>query len=282
MLLIPEWTYLGPPDSNYSGSMKAFMGLVLHIAEGSYEGTINWQKNPASDVSSHTVHGKAGERAQMLDINLTAWTQSSGNGYWVSVEHAGFNYEELTPPQFESTAALYAWLVVAKHVPLQLTDDVNRPGLGWHGMGGAAWGGHYNCPGEPIKAQRQGILNRATAILNGEGMTSPADFWNFPINNPNDGKPNPAATYVAYADYYAWLAGIWAWQSKHLLLGLASMDDPITVPAPPEKFGNYPETQPFEVANLLAQAIMNTGGGPGGLVPHVHAVGDTGPAIEDN
>jgi hypothetical protein len=167
MLSIPNWVYLGPPDSNFSGAMKGFMGLVLHIAEGSYQGTINWQKNPISDVSSHTVHGKAGERAQMLDINLTAWTQANGNGWWVSVEHEGFNTEALTPEQFESTAQLYAWLVRTKGVPMQLTDSPSVPGLGWHGMGGTAWGGHPNCPGEPIKAQRPEILARAQQILDG-------------------------------------------------------------------------------------------------------------------
>jgi hypothetical protein len=173
MLLVPSWTYLGPPDSNFSGPMKGFMGLILHIAEGSYLGTISWMKNPISDVSSHTVHGHAGERAQMLDINLTAWTQSNGNGWWVSVEHEGFNYEALTPEQLESTAQLYAWLVQNKGVPLQLTDSPDVPGLGWHGMGGSAWGGHPNCPGEPIKAQRPAILARAEQILNNGGTTPP-------------------------------------------------------------------------------------------------------------
>jgi len=49
-------------------------------------------------------------------------------------------------------------------VPAQITDDPNGYGLGWHGMGGAAWGNHPDCPGEPIKAQRQQILDRAIAI----------------------------------------------------------------------------------------------------------------------
>ena len=108
MLLIPGWQYLGPPDSNYGGPMQQYMGLVLHIAEGSLQGTVSWMRNPASDVSSHTVHGKGGERVQMLDAALTAWTQGSGNGRWLSVEHEGFNYESLTSAQLESTAQLFA------------------------------------------------------------------------------------------------------------------------------------------------------------------------------
>jgi N-acetylmuramoyl-L-alanine amidase len=281
MLLIPNWTYLGPPDSNFSGSMQGFMGLVLHIAEGSYQGTINWQKNPVSDVSSHTVHGKDGQRAQMLDINLTAWTQANGNGWWVSVEHEGFSTEALTPQQFESTSQMYAWLVQNKGVPLQITDSPSVPGLGWHGMGGAAWGGHTGCPGEQIKAQRTAILGRAAEIIGGD-MTTPADVWGYGLVNPNDGATNPASIYAVYADYYAWLSAIWSWQSKHLLLGLAAMADPIQVPALPPKFGNYPETQAFSVPNALAQAVLAAGGGGSALVPHVHTMTDTGPAVEDN
>lgn len=173
MLLVPDWAYLGPPDSNFGGPMRGFMGLILHIAEGSYEGTISWQRNPVSDVSSHTVHGLAGERAQMLDINLTAWTQVAGNGWWVSAEHAGFSGDQLTADQLESTAHLYAWLVRVKGVPMQITDSPSVPGLGWHGMGGTAWGGHFDCPGEPIKAQRPAILARAQQILNGDDDMTP-------------------------------------------------------------------------------------------------------------
>jgi hypothetical protein len=222
MLSIPSWTYLGPPDSNYSGAMRGFMGLVLHIAEGSYQGTINWQKNPVSDVSSHTVHGKAGERAQMLDVNLTAWTQANGNGWWVSVEHEGFNYEALTQQQFESTAQLYAWLVQVKGVPLQLTDSPSVPGLGWHGMGGTAWGGHPNCPGEPIKAQRPAILARAQEILNGDDVSA-QEVWDYRFVGP---------TFNFSAQEMLTGTNDAAWQCVNLLKEIRQMlTSGVTVPA---------------------------------------------------
>lgn len=248
MLLIPDWTYLGPPDSNYSGAMKGFMGVVLHIAEGSYQGTINWQKNPASDVSSHTVHGKAGQRAQMLDIDLTAWTQANGNGWWISIEHEGFSGEALTPAQLEATAALYAWAVLTKGIPLQITDSVNVPGLGWHGMGGTAWGGHPNCPGEPIKAQRPQILARAQEILNGDDVTA-EEVWTYVYQNPPD-FPNPYGYNMAQIALGTNSA---AWQCLSLLSEIKQMlADGVTVPAlvglTPEALDDI-EVQVYNVIN---------------------------------
>lgn len=168
MAIWDKATWLGPPDSNYDGSMVEVRGLVLHIAEGSYQGTISWQKNDVSDVSSHFIFGLSeGERAQMLDTNVTAWTQANGNGHWVSVENAGFHYNQFTPAQVEANAQLYAWLHQVYGVPMQLADTPSGRGLGWHGMGGADWGGHYDCPGPANVALRSTILARAQEILAG-------------------------------------------------------------------------------------------------------------------
>jgi len=109
--------------------------------------------------------------------------------------------------------------------------------------------------------------------LEEDNMTTPADVWGFPIANPNGGQA-PAATFVAYSDYYAWLAGTWAWQVKHLLLGMIAMDDPITVPPLPAQFGDFPETRGFTVTNAQAAAILaaDDGATGGGIPPHTHDV----------
>lgn len=167
--------WAGPPDSNFSGPMSEFRGLVWHIAEGSYSGTIAWQKNSIADVSSHFVIGfNPGEIAQMLDTTTTAWTQAAGNGHWVSVEFAGFATGQLNAVQFEAAAQLYAWLVQVHGVPVQLADTPSGRGLGWHGMGGIAWGNHPNCPGPANVALRPSNLVRVAQIL-GQGP-SPEEF----------------------------------------------------------------------------------------------------------
>lgn len=167
MALWSRATYLGPPDSNWAGSMVEYRGLVEHIAQGSYQGTISWQKNPVSDVSSHFVIDYDGTCAQLLDTSLTAWTQSAGNGHWVSAELAGFNTGVYTPEQQETLSQLYAWLHTTHGVMLQLTDSPSGRGWGWHGMGGTAWGNHPDCPGPNNVAARGAMLNRTVQILGG-------------------------------------------------------------------------------------------------------------------
>lgn len=188
MAIWPKATWAGPPDSNYDGSMVEFRGLVIHIAEGSYDGTIGWQRNPVSDVSSHFVVGLDGAVAQMLDTTVTAWTQAAGNGHWVSVENAGFSTGQLTAAQAETNAELYAWLMATHGMPATLAESPSGMGLGWHGMGGVAWGNHPNCPGPANVALRPSILARAIEISGGGSATSPEDDMAFLIREPKTGS----------------------------------------------------------------------------------------------
>jgi len=165
---IAHWE--GPTPNRTSGGMQEFRGLVLHIMQGSYAGSISWGKNPASSVSFHFATRGDGHLGQLVDTADTAWTQGSGNGHWISVENEGFSGNPLTDGQVEACAQLYARGVREYGWPLQSTDSPNGYGLGWHGMGGAAWGGHPDCPGEPIKDQRPAILARAAEILGGDDM----------------------------------------------------------------------------------------------------------------
>jgi peptidoglycan hydrolase-like protein with peptidoglycan-binding domain len=162
--------------SHHGGALQAHRGLVVHIAEGYYEGTVSWQQGDNS-VSSHFVVDRDGHTGQMVDTDLQAWTQRAGNREWLSVECAGFSthspyhanhpgWEKLTAAQIDSIAKI---LVRAHHqygVPLQLATSPDGHGLGHHCMGGAAWG-HLDCPGDPIIAQKAAILARAHA-LNGD------------------------------------------------------------------------------------------------------------------
>lgn len=223
MALWDKATWMGPPDSNYSGSMVEVRGLVLHIAEGSYQGTISWQKNSVSDVSSHFIFGlNEGERAQMLDTNTTAWTQAAGNGHWVSVENAGFHYDQFTPAQVEANAQLYAWLHQVYNIPMQLTDSPSGTGLGWHGMGGASWGGHYDCPGPANVALRSTILARAQDILNGD-----------------DDVSSPEEIYIQHVMNYR-------------LEAIIAMRDPIVIPA---VLGHPEIVEPNKLAQALTSGI---------------------------
>lgn len=156
-----------------AGGMVEYRGLVLHTAEGYYEGTIDWQKNTSSQVSSHFVVGKAdGQWCQMMDDADGAWTQQAGNYHWLSSENEGFGSkgESLTAWQVEANAQLLAEAHRRRGVPLQIAADPNGRGLGHHSMGcnwpGGAWG-HCDCPGNAIIAQKAAIVARAQQIING-------------------------------------------------------------------------------------------------------------------
>ncbi|MES2211023.1 MAG: N-acetylmuramoyl-L-alanine amidase [Chloroflexota bacterium] len=162
-------------------------GLVLHIADGYYGGTISWQGNPDAEVSSHFVvagprdvaKGTAdGKLAQTVDTDDRAWTQRDGNGRWLSIECSGFSGDALSAAQIEGCARILARGHQVYGYPLQLATSPAGRGLGHHSMGtagrsvptdtwtGATWG-HETCPGPAIVAQKPAILARAIAIVSG-------------------------------------------------------------------------------------------------------------------
>lgn len=161
--------------------MHEYRGLVLHIAEGYYEGTISWQHNPGNRVSSHFVAGRdSGEIAQLVDTDQAAWTQLAGNGHWLSLECAGFTpshplhkpgWEKLTAWQISIAARLLVRMHQQYATPIQLATTSSGRGLGHHSMGGADWG-HPDCPGPAIIGQKAEILASAkTMATDGETMT---------------------------------------------------------------------------------------------------------------
>lgn len=163
---IAEWR---GPTPNHGGAMVEQRGLVVHIAEGSYEGTVAWCKNPSSSVSSHFVVRADGHIAQVVDTDQSAWTQRDGNGHWLSVENEGHTPGALTPAQVEANARILAHGHAVYGYPLTLAGSPTGKGLGYHSMGaehGYNWG-HSDCPGPAIKAQLPAILARAIQIANG-------------------------------------------------------------------------------------------------------------------
>jgi hypothetical protein len=179
-----------PISLNFSkgGMKRPLHGLVLHIEEGSEAGTRAWFNTSVKDrqaifdadwekhgkkgahlvayaSSAHFGNPKSGLLEQFVDTNDQAWAQGTGNPQWVSVENEGFSGNSLTQNQIENLAHLMMWLNVFEDVPLQLADTPAEFGLGYHSMGANPWGGHLRCPGDPIIAQRQQIIDLANQML---------------------------------------------------------------------------------------------------------------------
>ena len=156
-----------PIVNNYTpGGMNRYQGVVLHIMQGTLNGTDAWFNNRAAGASAHFGVGKEGQAYQWVDTKDKAWAQAGGNPSWLSIELEGHTPDEMTPKQAETVARIVAWAAVTHSFPLQISDRPALQGVGWHGMGGAAWGNHTACPGESIKGQRSLIIERAVALTN--------------------------------------------------------------------------------------------------------------------
>ncbi|MEG0771085.1 MAG: peptidoglycan recognition family protein [Clostridia bacterium] len=120
--------------------------IVMHIAEGNFEGTVDWFSNKASSVSSHFLIGKDGRIAQFVPINKAAFTQgtsvnpksnvyfglstlpivverkTNANYYSISIEYEGFYKDTkgaITPEQFNST------IFLLKHINAEMQKVYN-------------------------------------------------------------------------------------------------------------------------------------------------------------
>jgi N-acetylmuramoyl-L-alanine amidase len=207
---LAEWR---GPTAARGGAMLEQRGLVVHIAEGSYEGTIAWQKG-SNNVSSHFVVASPadahdGRIAQVVDLDVAAWTQRSGNGRWLSVENSGFSPHELSAAQVESNAQLYARGMQDFGWPAKLATSPADHGLAYHGIAcagpggdprapwvvpnttGQVWG-HCDCPGAGVIAQLPAILARAIEINTGAGSDDMGVMrYQFDPAIPGTPTPNP-------------------------------------------------------------------------------------------
>lgn len=171
MAIMPGVTVRLVPNRT-KGGQESVNGVVLHIMQGTLDGSDSWFRNSVSQASAHFGVGKKGQIYQWVDTADRAWAQAAGNTTWLSIEHEGFAGDVLTATQLAATAKVIAWAQKTYKFPLQSTDSATGKGIGWHGMGGAAWGGHTGCPGEAIKNQRPAIIAAAKAIITPPTSTS--------------------------------------------------------------------------------------------------------------
>jgi LysM repeat protein len=162
-----EWR---PIPVNYTKDGQAEVrGVVVHIMAGSFEGTDSWFRNRAAQASSHFGTSKTGKLRQWVDTADRAWAQAGGNRSWLSVENEGRGGDALTDAQLDRVAEVLAWAHEKYGVPLQVTHSPTGRGLGYHAMGGSAWGGHTSCPGSRIVAQLDDIVARAKKLTGNTG-----------------------------------------------------------------------------------------------------------------
>ena len=116
-------------DPAYSGNYQVsnressydIRWIVIHTAEGSYQGTISWFKNPSSAVSAHYVISKTGEITQMVQDKDIAY--QAGNWVYntqsIGIEHEGFVSDpSTTEAMYQSSSELVKYLAQKYNIPL--------------------------------------------------------------------------------------------------------------------------------------------------------------------
>lgn len=150
--------------------------IVIHIAEGTYNGTIAWMQNPKSRVSSHFIVGQDGRIAQMVDLRDTAWCngtsvnpadsiyygyataklvkerKTNANYFTISIENEGYYSKtrgELTRAQLNAEVELIRYIIAEVKRIWGVTIPIDRDHII----------GHYevtprnkpHCPGEKFQ-----------------------------------------------------------------------------------------------------------------------------------
>jgi hypothetical protein len=104
-------------NANRGAAMIDF--IVIHIAQGSYSGTISWFQNPRSDVSAHYVVGRGGQVAQCVRNEDIAW--HAGNWRYnkksIGIEHAGYAGAKWPAKMYRASAKLSARLCRRYNIP---------------------------------------------------------------------------------------------------------------------------------------------------------------------
>lgn len=145
-----------PSPNRYSKGdprIKKVRLVVIHTAEGGYEGTVSWLCNPASDASStYVVNEDGSEVTQLVALSDRAWTQAAFNFESVSIELAGSLSTRFLKPvtaykQMRTTARLVAWLLHEFGLPAERVNHDHRFSGRGHTRHGelAPEGGHPFC-----------------------------------------------------------------------------------------------------------------------------------------
>jgi N-acetylmuramoyl-L-alanine amidase len=94
--------------------------IVIHIAQGSYSGTIDWFQNPTASVSAHYVVGRRGSVAQCVPNEDIAWHAGnwSFNKKSIGIEHEGYASQWWTDSMYHSSAKLSAYLCRRFNIPV--------------------------------------------------------------------------------------------------------------------------------------------------------------------
>ncbi len=118
--------------------------IVIHVAQGSYSGTVNWFQDRRASSSAHYVVSGKGRAAQCVRNEDIAWHA----GWWktnkksIGIEHAGYigNPRSFTGRMYRSSARLSAYLCRRFNIPVDRQHIIGHKQVpGCSGPGGGVY-----------------------------------------------------------------------------------------------------------------------------------------------
>jgi N-acetyl-anhydromuramyl-L-alanine amidase AmpD len=123
--------------------------IVIHVAEGSYSGTISWLENCGAQASAHYVVSSKGGTAQCVRDEDIAWHAGwwATNTHSIGIEHAGYidNPDWFTRDMYHTSARLAAWCCKKYKIPIDRKHIIGHSQV----PGCSGSGGGVNCHTDP-------------------------------------------------------------------------------------------------------------------------------------
>jgi N-acetyl-anhydromuramyl-L-alanine amidase AmpD len=163
-LAFAEVAAAAPPQSRLAAetnftkakrSESAIRFIVIHVAEGSFAGTVAWLQNPSAHASANFVVGREGEVQQLVPLHDIAW--HAGNWAYnvrsVGIENVGFTDDPagFTTREYRAAARIAAVIARRSVIPIDRHHII----------------GHYQVPDPNDPLQGGGIDNH----------TDPGRYW---------------------------------------------------------------------------------------------------------
>lgn len=134
-------------SSNYTNSSRTAADIsyvIIHVAQGSYSGTVNWFQNCSASVSAHYVVSKGGAITQSVREEDIAWHAGNWdyNEASVGIEHEGYidDPNNFTEAMYSASAALTKSICDRNGIPKTRTYIIGHnevPGCSYSGGGGS-------------------------------------------------------------------------------------------------------------------------------------------------
>ncbi|MDP9424909.1 MAG: N-acetylmuramoyl-L-alanine amidase, partial [Actinomycetota bacterium] len=126
-------TWYGASRYNYTNASRppTINKIVIHVAQGSYWGTLNWFKDSRAQASAHyTVSSRYGSVGQSVSEADIAWHA----GWWdynktsIGIEHEGYVSDPkwFTDAMYRSSAKLSAYLCKKYNIPIDRSHIIGH------------------------------------------------------------------------------------------------------------------------------------------------------------